>query len=222
MGHKAESLPMGTMDSMPFWEGVLAGYGIAVPVGAIAVLIIDTGLRRGFSIGFMAGAGAATVDFLYAAVAILAGATLASKLAPYAIPLRVASAVVLIILGSYGMQRAWRRSVLDPQNLPTRGDQNHLRTYAQFLGITLLNPLTIVYFAALVLGRDPGATLSVVDGLAFMLGAGIASLSWQTLLAGTGATARRYLSPRFQMIISLVGNLIVLALGVRILIQLIE
>jgi len=53
----------------PFWEGVLAGYGIAIPVGAIAVLIVDMGLRRGFGFGLMAGAGAATADFLYAGLA---------------------------------------------------------------------------------------------------------------------------------------------------------
>lgn len=28
-----------------FWEGVLAGYGIAIPVGVIAILIVETGLR---------------------------------------------------------------------------------------------------------------------------------------------------------------------------------
>ena len=27
-----------------FWTGVLAGYGIAIPVGAIAVLIVETGM----------------------------------------------------------------------------------------------------------------------------------------------------------------------------------
>ena len=56
-----------------FWEGVLAGYGIAIPVGAIAILIVDMGLRRGFPPAFMAGAGAATADFIYALLAVIAG-----------------------------------------------------------------------------------------------------------------------------------------------------
>ena len=92
-----------------FWEGVLAGYGIAVPVGAIAVLIVDMGLRRGFRPAFMAGAGAASADFLYASLAALAGGALAARI------------------------------------------------YAQFLGLTLLNPLTVAYFAALILGRGAGS-----------------------------------------------------------------
>ena len=58
----------------PFWEGVLAGYGIAIPVGAIAILIVDMGLRRGFPSAFMAGAGAATADFIYVLLAVIAGA----------------------------------------------------------------------------------------------------------------------------------------------------
>ena len=54
-----------------FFEGALAGYGIAIPVGAIAVLIIEISLRQGFRSGFMAGAGAATADLIYAAVAMI-------------------------------------------------------------------------------------------------------------------------------------------------------
>ncbi len=40
----------------PFVEGLIAGYGIAIPVGAIAILIVEMGLRCGFRVGFMAGA----------------------------------------------------------------------------------------------------------------------------------------------------------------------
>ncbi|KPK06701.1 MAG: hypothetical protein AMJ56_14235 [Anaerolineae bacterium SG8_19] len=205
---------------MAFWEGVLAGYGIAVPVGAIAVLIIEVALRRGFGLGFTAGAAAASVDFLYAAIAVVAGVALASALAPYATLLRVLSAVVLMGLGGFGIWRTWKQQRHNIHSQTTFNSSSYFRTYGQFFGLTLLNPLTIVYFAALVLGRDPDATLSSADRIAFVIGAGLASLSWQTLLAGTGATARRYLSPRFQLYASIFGNFVVFALGTRILIAL--
>ena len=67
-----------------FWEGLIAGYGIAIPVGAIAVLIVDLALRRGFRLGFAAGAGAASADLLYAGAAVIAGAAFASALRPFA------------------------------------------------------------------------------------------------------------------------------------------
>ena len=59
-----------------FLEGLAAGYGIAIPVGAVAILIVNTALSGGFRLGFMAGAGAATADLLYAGVAVLAGVAL--------------------------------------------------------------------------------------------------------------------------------------------------
>ena len=201
-----------------FWEGVLAGYGIAIPVGAIAVLIVDMGLRRGFRLGFMAGAGAASADFMYASLAALAGEALANMLTPFASPLRIASALVLLGLGSYGLWQTRGPARHNPtQPAAAYGD---VRVYGQFLGLTLLNPLTIAYFSALILGRGVGSATTLGERTAFVIGAALASLSWQTFLAGAGALAKRRLSPRFQTLSSVVGNLVVIGLGVRILIQL--
>ncbi len=202
-----------------FWEGVMAGYGIAIPVGAIAILIVDMGLRRGFGLGFMAGAGAAAADFIYASLAAVAGVALAALLAPYAAGLRVASALVLFGLGGYGLWRVWQGT--SQSTIQSATSNGHLHTFGQFLGLTLLNPLTIAYFTALILGRDASATTTVGQRAAFVVGAALASLSWQTFLAGVGALAHRHVSPRFQVIASVVGNLVVIGLGMRILLQLV-
>lgn len=205
-----------------FWEGILAGYGIAIPVGAIAVLIVDTSLRRGFAAGFAAGAGAATVDLLYATIAMLAGAAVALTLAPLATPLAIASGLVLMSLGAYGLWRAYRSNENPAAEIP-RGEYSGVgRTYLQFLALTMLNPLTIVYFVALILGREAGLRLTLGDQILFVLGAGLASFSWQTLLAGSGALAKQYLSPRFRLYATIFGNLVVLGLGVRILVRLVS
>ncbi len=200
-----------------FWEGVLAGYAIAIPVGAIAILIVDMGLRRGFPSAFMAGAGAATADFIYALLAVIAGATLAAALTPYATPLQIASAIVLLALGGYGLRQAWQIDAAQEGRAAPADDQSPWRIYLRFLGLTLLNPLTVAYFGALILGRDAAATVTPLDRLLFVLGAALASLSWQTLLAGLGSLANQRLSPRFQRATSIAGNLIVIALGLRIL-----
>jgi arginine exporter protein ArgO len=204
------------MGWIPFWDGMLAGYGIAIPVGAIAVLILDTGLRRGFRTGFFAGAGAASADTIYACVAVAAGAALGPLLQPYALPMGLASAGFLLAFGGRGVWRA-RRSL--SAVAPARPDPgSDLGTFAQFLGLTLLNPLTIAYFAALILGSKAITGWSAFDGLLFVAGAGLASLSWQSLLAGTGVVVGRKLPVSLQLATSLVGNLVVLALGLRILV----
>ncbi len=202
---------------MAFWEGVLAGYGIAIPVGAISILIINQALERGFTSGFMAGAGAATVDVLYAAVAVFAGAALISILSPYSVALQVTGAAVLIGLGSYGLVKVWRSKNRSPGGENIIGDRGYAAVYTRFFGLTLINPLTIVYFTALIIGISHPSAWSGSDKLAFIIGAGLASLSWQSTLAATGAAARRYLSPRLRDTISVLGHLLVIGLGLRIL-----
>jgi threonine/homoserine/homoserine lactone efflux protein len=199
----------------PFIDGLVAGYGIAIPVGAVAILIVGVSMQAGFRTGFMAGAGAATADFLYAVLASVAGTAVIALLEPIAQALRISSGLVLIAIAVYAIWRGLGRENSPQKSVPTVGA---FRTYAQFLGITLINPLTVVYFTALILGRDPGLKLDIAGLALFALGAGIASLSWQTMLAGLGGIARDRLPGRLRLWATVLGNLIVLGLGVRILV----
>lgn len=81
-----------------FWVGVLAGYGIAIPVGAIAVLIVQIGMRCGFWCAASAGAGAATADLAYSVLAVAGGATLAAVVESVGRPVRWVSAGVWFCL----------------------------------------------------------------------------------------------------------------------------
>lgn len=87
-----------------FAEGVLAGFGIAIPVGAIGVLLVDLAMRRGFKPAAAAGAGVATADFVYAGVAVLLGAAVADAVESFQETLRIVSAIVL-----FGRRRGRRR-----------------------------------------------------------------------------------------------------------------
>ncbi len=201
----------------PLVEGLIAGYGIAIPVGAIAILIVDMGMQCGFRIGFMAGAGAASADLLYVTVAATAGTTLVTILMPVAFGLQSISALLLFGLGGYGLYRGLRGASHAPKSARLCGP---LRMYGQFLGLTIINPLTVVYFTALILGRGDAASWTILDHLAFVVGAGLASLSWQTLLAGLGAFAQHQLSPRFQLAAVVFGNLVIIGFGLRMVLRL--
>ena len=89
-----------------------------------------------------------------------------------------------------------------------------VRTFGKFLGLTIINPLTVVYFTVFVVGLGIADTLRPLEAIVFVAGAFAASLSWQTLLAGIGATARRRLPAGFRLGATIAGNLIVLALAV--------
>jgi len=228
--------------------GAIAGYGVAIPVGAIAILIIDAALRRGLRDGLAAGAGAATADGVYATIAGLGGTAVAGVIAPWATPIRAVSVIVLIVIAARGlrdvrgeMKDAGRR---DPSGnefggagsgssedtgfdgRPLRGADSPaspgpdsrprpLATYARFVGLTIVNPTTVVYFTALVLGL-PAVTGGLAERIAFAVGAFLASISWQSLLAVVGALVHRRLPPQARLYTSVAGNLIVLALAANI------
>ena len=86
-----------------FVAGALAGWAIAIPVGAVAVLIVEIGIRRGFRIAAAAGAGAASADGIYAALAVIGGTALAAVLEPLEQPLRIVAIGALLGIGLRGL-----------------------------------------------------------------------------------------------------------------------
>jgi threonine/homoserine/homoserine lactone efflux protein len=205
-----------------FLAGGVAGYGIAIPVGAIAVLIVDTGLRRGLLPAMAAGLGAATADLLYAVLAMAGGVAIASLLAPISGWLRLVSAAILLAIAAVMLIRALRsrrreRRAPDPEAGRPRGLR---RTFGGFLALTLSNPLTIIYFTALILGLRDQALTGLEAKAAFVGGVFVASLSWQWLLAGAGTALRHRLSDTARTVTSLVGAAIVAGLALRIGLQL--
>ena len=76
-------------------SGLVAGWGVAVPLGAIGVLLVDLGMRAGFRHAAPAAAAVATADLLYAAVAAVAGTAAASLLEPHEHALKLIAAGVL-------------------------------------------------------------------------------------------------------------------------------
>ena len=198
-----------------FLTGVVAGYGIAIPVGAIAVLIVEVGIRCGFRCAFFAGAGAATADFMYAALAVIGGAALAGPVQSVDQPLRIFSAAVLGVIAVVGLRRVGRKRQSVEISFPDRREL--ASTYARFVGLTIINPITIVYFAAVIVGLGVANEMSAIEGALFTMGAFLASLSWQTLLAGVGAFAGDRLSDRAQMVAVILGNLVILAFAIVIL-----
>jgi arginine exporter protein ArgO len=186
-----------------FVAGALAGWAIAIPVGAIAVLIVEIGIRRGFRVAAAAGAGAASADGLYAALAAVGGTAVAAVLEPVEQPLRVVAIGLLLAVGLRGLLLV----TIGPRRVPGDADLpvQVAGTYLRFLGLTLLNPQTVIYFAALILalpelGRGPAERTS------FVAGAFLASLTWQLVLASVSAFAHHRLPPHFQVGVSLLGN----------------
>ncbi len=195
--------------------GALAGYGVAVPVGAIAALIVSLTARTSLKVGASAALGVATADGVFATVAMLGGAALARLIAPVASPFRWAAAAVLIVLAARTAVTALRHRMEEATATQRGGLSTPGRAYLGLLGLTILNPATIVYFGALVLGRRADDGASLAGEILFVVGAFLASASWQLLLAGSGSIVGRVLTgPRGRLTTALVSSVMIAALAV--------
>lgn len=204
--------------------GVIAGYAIAIPVGAIAALLITLGAQHGARVAAGGAFGAATVDGIYATLAVTAGAVIAPLIALVEQPLRWVSVVVLIVLGVVLAWPAFRRRRAPVEAAELQGEFAGVvkkrvtarRLFVTVGALTLVNPVTIIYFAALIgsstLAVDAGAAERVV----FVLAAFAASLSWQLLLTTAGSVVGRVLTgPTGARVTALVGGALVIGLAVR-------
>jgi arginine exporter protein ArgO len=91
-----------------------------------------------------------------------------------------------------------------------------IATYGRFIAITMVNPATLAYFIAVALGFS-GAVLN--DALAFVVGVFAASLSWHLILAVLSGSLHGRLGPNARTVLTIVANGVVIALGLRILAQ---
>jgi len=197
--------------------GLAAGYGIAMPVGAVAAYLVALTARTSLRTGVFAALGVATADGVYTLIAVCGGAALAPVLRPVALPLRWGSVVVLIALAVHGAVTALRR--YRGRRDGTERDAaapGATRAYLGMWGMTMMNPLTVVYFTALVLGRQAAAAAGRADQAVFVLAVFAASASWQLALAGGGAFLGRALTgSRGRLITALASSVLIGVLAVR-------
>ena len=194
-----------------FVRGAVAGLGIAMPVGAIALLIIDTGRRWHFRAAASAGLGAALADLIYATVAGVVGVAIAHVLSAHTAIIHWISGSVLGIVAARILMGALRRRTarIEPEQVPTRS-----RLTLTFLGLTLTNPLTVTYFAALVAGSSQhlGGSLLVP----FVVGVFLASFGWQCVLAAFGTFLGVHVRTWSQRYVGVLGSLIIAILAARV------
>ncbi|MFE6101069.1 LysE/ArgO family amino acid transporter [Streptomyces laurentii] len=200
--------------------GLLAGFGIAIPVGAVGALLVALTARAGWRTGAGAALGVATADGVYALVAVAGGSALVPLLTPVTTPLRWVSAAVLVALAVRAAWTAVRAYRGDTRPAPGPGSGSGtttpLRAYLTFLGITILNPMTVIYFAALVLATGPDAPSAPATRTVFVLAAFLASATWQLFLAMGGALLGRTLTgPRGRMVTALASSTLIVVLAVR-------
>jgi len=211
--------------------GVIAGAAVALPLGAIGVLLVQEAITAGWRPAAAGAAGVGLVDTAYATVAVLAGATVTRAVNGHQQAVRLVGAVLLTAVAANGLVGVWRatrsanrapeasqaREVNLVHDVPSQLlviRRPALRVAARFVTLTAVNPMTAIYFVALAAGST-----SAISGFgrsaAFVAGVFVASLTWQLALVTMGWLAGSRLGIRARMATGLLGNLIVLGYAAR-------
>jgi threonine/homoserine/homoserine lactone efflux protein len=202
--------------------GLLAGYSVAVPIGPMATYLVALTAGTSVRVGMAAALGIATVDGLYAVAATLGGTALAELIRP---ALGVLHWLSVAVLAGVAARAVW--SGLRPapaQQVP--GEQvpagrpvrilSPARAYATLAGLTLVNPTTLIYFVALVVGLRAGSNPGALGEIMFVAAAFAASASWQLLLACGGALLGRVLTgDRGRRVTALASGVLIGVLALR-------
>lgn len=194
--------------------GVAAGLGVAVPLGAIGVLLLQEGLNRGWRRAVPAATAVACVDVTYCVAAILLGTFAAPTIDQLGVWPAVIGALALLVVAAIGVARGLR-----PHAEPAHASLHQLgrSRFALFVGLTAINPATLVYFAAVAVTM--AQSLQAVTAIVLVGGVGLASLFWQLLLVTVGAFVGTRANDRARRMTVLAGNLVVAAFGAAILVR---
>jgi len=200
------------MDWVVLPKGVLLGLSIAAPVGPIGVLTIRRTIGDGFRMGFATGLGAATADATYGMVAAFGLTAIMSVLTEHGDAIRLVGGVMLLAIGLRGILQGWSAG---PVEVTAAGRVlTPAGSYAQTVGLTLTNPMTIIAFIGMFAGvgiSSGGA--DVATALALVVGVAIGSAAWWLFLTLLVSRIRHRLSPDAIRLINLGSSAIIVAFG---------
>ncbi|MFE2323534.1 LysE family transporter [Streptomyces sp. NPDC059385] len=101
----------------PALGGAAAGLGVAMPMGAMSVLLLQEAMRHRRT-AIAAAAGIAAVDLAYAALATGLGPWVAFHIAPVEAWVRLASALILLAIAAHGLRTGWAAPAAPPPAIP--------------------------------------------------------------------------------------------------------
>jgi threonine/homoserine/homoserine lactone efflux protein len=183
--------------------GLGLGLFVAAQVGPIWLLCARSSLRYGARSGLAIGAGAATIDFVYAVLGV-AGASQLVRIDAARLTLGLVGAGFLLVLGARTVWHAMRI------RLGGEAEGEVLAPLAAFrtsLTATASNPMTIASWAAVFSAASVGHLADHTSGaVALLLGIGVGSFAWFAVLSVvTGRLGRRLRTTHLRVADGLAG-----------------
>jgi putative LysE/RhtB family amino acid efflux pump len=199
-------------------KAIVAGFIVAVPVGAIGAICMKRALQGLWIDGLCTGCGAAIADAILAAAAMLSLTLITQYVLDHEGPLLFIGGVVLVVLG-IRMIRSRSPHVsgaVDRVPSPTRGLRWLLGDFATGFGLTIINPATLAAFAFVFAGFGLFAseTGRLFENWVVIAGVFIGSMLWWITLIKAAHAVRRHASTSVIGFINAGLGALVLGFGV--------
>jgi threonine/homoserine/homoserine lactone efflux protein len=198
-------------------RGLIIGFSIAAPVGPIGVLCIRRTLAEGRLSGFVSGLGAATADAIYGFIAGFGVTFISNILVSQQLWLRLIGGVFLCYLGA-------RTFVARPtaEAAPARG-RGLGGAYGSTFLLTITNPMTILFFAAVFAGLGVGSQKgNYISGALLVAGVFVGSGLWWLTLSGGVSLVRSRLNPRTLRWVNRISGTVITLFGLLALLSLLS
>lgn len=203
------------MDFSLFMQGIIIGLTLAAPAGPISLLCIQRTISDGRLHGIFSGIGVAAADSCYAAITFLGLTAVSGLLIANQSLTRLIAGMGLVIVGLWV-------GISMPAGLSSKTEhESYLRDFVSMFAITIANPLTILFFAALMPGFGVvvhGAT--VLSAAEFIGGVFFGSTIWWIVLCGSIGSVRSRLSPGNLRLINWISGVMIICFGAALLIDL--
>ncbi len=204
------------------WElftiGFMAGLALAIPVGPMAIMLINTTVSRGLRHGVVGALGMATVDGSYALAVFVVGGLIAAALSSMKLIFGLVGAVILLVLGIQTVYKNLKLLRSKDSLIGKRIDEGSVgKTFGTFVGATVVNAPTALYFLAIAPNvANMGYSLTATNVAVFVISVFVGSLIWQEALVFAGLAIRGITTNRFRAWIGLVGGGLIIALATSI------
>lgn len=202
-----------------FAIGFFAGLALAIPVGPMAIMLINTTLEKGWRHGVAGASAMATVDFLYALTVFILGGAVTAFLSDWGQLLSQVGALILLALGvilivkNIDLARSKSSDVSE-----AKSGKTPLKTFGLFTLATAVNPPTALFFLGIAPSVSQYANSELIfNAFAFAIGVFVGSVIWQQFLALAGNTLRRFAQRNVRIFFGLIGGVLIVVLALALL-----
>ena len=204
------------MDTSLFVQGIIIGLTLAVPVGPLSLLCIRRSVADGRLHGILSGIGVATADSFYAAITVLGLTFISSLIIAWQVLFRFLTGIILILIGI-------RVFLSVPAGVSANTEHEpYLRDYLSMLALAIANPLTLIFFIAILPGFGVVFhEISVFSASAFVAGVFFGSTVWWVILCGSVGSVRFRISGKNLGLINRVSGVLISCFGAGMLLLLV-